>query len=181
MAIITSFTPELQPELPDPSEPQDPTMKWCPRCELYVPRTSFRTNRAASDGLYSYCAPCVSDQEQSDEMRQSRRASHFKRSYGLTIEQHTAMRKAQQGRCAICEQKFKTSQDINVDHDHKTGNVRALLCTRCNSRLAVMEDPAWITQASNYLIEHGTYKLPKVLRITTPEGEILAQSWEVGK
>ena len=44
-----------------------------------------------------------------------------------------------------------------LDHDHRTGKVRALLCNRCNRVLGLAEDsPELLSKMSNYLKEHET-------------------------
>lgn len=58
------------------------------------------------------------------------------REYGLTIEQHRAMVVAQNGMCAICE----NPGSLCIDHCHKTGNVRGLLCRQCNTALGMSRD-----------------------------------------
>jgi hypothetical protein len=58
---------------------------------------------------------------------------------GLSVEEYDAMLKAQGGGCAICGNPPKTRR-LDVDHDHKTGKVRGLLCHRCNRAL-----PNWMT------------------------------------
>lgn len=59
------------------------------------------------------------------------------RKYGLTVEQVEAMRVAQEGRCAVC---FKV-KPLQIDHDHVTGKVRALLCALCNTSVGYAERP----------------------------------------
>ena len=58
--------------------------------------------------------------------------SYLKNKYGITLEQHNNMLVAQEGKCAVCEILFEHRR-INVDHDHKTGEVRGLLCYQCNT------------------------------------------------
>ncbi len=60
----------------------------------------------------------------------------FKKKYGLTLTQHTAMVKRQGGKCAICHKVKK----LNVDHCHRTGRIRGLLCTSCNTALGAFGD-----------------------------------------
>lgn len=51
--------------------------------------------------------------------------------YGLTLDEFDEMVKKQRGKCAICKKKPKPW--FCVDHNHKTGKVRGLLCPRCNA------------------------------------------------
>ena len=56
-----------------------------------------------------------------------------KRLYKLSDEAYNEMLKAQNGCCKIC--RFKPSEgqrELAVDHNHKTGLIRGLLCMRCN-------------------------------------------------
>lgn len=64
---------------------------------------------------------------------------HFRRTFGLSIEQRDGMIAAQEGKCAICRNPFKDSRGAHVDHCHETGRVRGLLCQPCNTRLGWFE------------------------------------------
>lgn len=59
---------------------------------------------------------------------------YLKKKYGLTLEQHTAMLAKIGNKCWIC-QKPPKNLALNIDHDHKTGQVRGLLCFFCNKFL----------------------------------------------
>jgi len=66
----------------------------------------------------------------------------------------------QNGVCAICgkEETRKLNGNICrlcIDHDHKTGEVRGLLCQRCNTKLGHLEDIEFIVKAKLYLEERG--------------------------
>jgi hypothetical protein len=63
---------------------------------------------------------------------------HLRHTYGLTLEQFKAMAAAQDGRCAICQRTRK----LTVDHCHKTGKIRGLLCGSCNRALGTFGDNA---------------------------------------
>jgi hypothetical protein len=54
--------------------------------------------------------------------------------YGVPIGEYQRMFDAQKGRCAICgrDNSGKANQRFHVDHDHKTGSIRGLLCHGCN-------------------------------------------------
>jgi DNA-directed RNA polymerase subunit RPC12/RpoP len=67
----------------------------------------------------------------------------LKREYGLTIEAYTAMLQLQFYKCAACGDKFDPEiikGKVCVDHDHKTGKLRELLCHRCNVTLGNVND-----------------------------------------
>jgi hypothetical protein len=71
--------------------------------------------------------------------------------FGMTEDDYQKMFDEQLGLCAICH---KPENDIKlaVDHDHKTGKVRALLCKKCNMGIGLLgDDPDTILSASLYL------------------------------
>lgn len=77
--------------------------------------------------------------------------------YGITADDYAALHAAQGGRCLICgdvetvERKGRTRQ-LCVDHDHATGAVRGLLCSRCNAGLGLfLDDPERLIAAAGYL------------------------------
>lgn len=67
------------------------------------------------------------------------------KNYGITIEEYDAMNLKQKGVCAICKQpetklnKNGTVHKLAVDHCHKTGKVRGLLCFKCNAAIGFFE------------------------------------------
>lgn len=72
-----------------------------------------------------------------------REAAHGRRiaeRYGLTKEQYEALYEAQGGVCYICRRATGRRRKLAVDHDHKTGYVRGLLCSPCNNILAHLRD-----------------------------------------
>ena len=84
--------------------------------------------------------------------------------HGLTATRYALMLAGQDGGCAICgvpEQVENGRSNLVIDHDHRccpgTGRkkcgrcVRGLLCNRCNSRLAALEDSVFLDAASRYL------------------------------
>ena len=69
---------------------------------------------------------------------------------GVTDEDYARLLAAQGGGCAICGNPPKTRR-LHVDHDHKTGRVRGLLCHRCNRALPNWVDRFWLFAAAEYL------------------------------
>lgn len=69
---------------------------------------------------------------------------------GLSLEEYDALLAAQGGGCAICGNPPKTRR-LDVDHDHRTGKVRGLLCHRCNRALPSWIEAHWLGAAARYL------------------------------
>lgn len=84
------------------------------------------------------------------------RAGQLKRMYGLTPEAWDGMFAKQAGTCAICSDDLRRGTGgAAVDHCHKTGRVRALLCAPCNTAIGLLkEDPAVLDAAKAYLNLH---------------------------
>lgn len=75
---------------------------------------------------------------------------HLKRLYGVSKEQYEGMLSKQGGCCAICKRPPKRYR-LAVDHDHKTGKVRGLLCSPCNLVLHWFDTPELYEAILNYL------------------------------
>ncbi len=72
--------------------------------------------------------------------------------YGITYAQYDALVRRQRGLCAVCKQPPRNKYGLCVDHCHKKGHVRGLLCAGCNTALGVLErDKKWMRAALNYL------------------------------
>jgi hypothetical protein len=82
---------------------------------------------------------------------------HLHYRYGLTLEQYDNLLCEQGGCCAICKLDPETATPglpvLHVDHNHKTGEVRGLLCGKCNMAIGLlMEDQDNLANASRYLL-----------------------------
>ena len=88
---------------------------------------------------------------------QRHRKYQLSRMYGITEEQYNQMLASQNGCCAICGTNKPTGKwkVFAVDHDHKTGKVRELLCNECNRGMGLLRDNAELLQkAANYILKH---------------------------
>lgn len=76
---------------------------------------------------------------------------HLRYTYGIELGEYLAMREAQQGACAVCS---RMDQLLVVDHDHRTGTIRGLLCNRCNRAIGhLLDSPGVCRAAAEYLRE----------------------------
>jgi hypothetical protein len=79
-------------------------------------------------------------QRQGDAGRRKNRSQHLKGKYGITIEIEDELMKSQSSCCAICLDPFTNTKHRHVDHDHRTGAVRGLLCKKCNLGIGYFDD-----------------------------------------
>jgi hypothetical protein len=134
-----------QSSLPVPDGP-----KWCPDCDAIKPLSEFARTKATVSGYHSYCLPCHS--ARGNETRQrlygGSREYHLRRRYGIGQAEVDELLAEQGGVCAICG----AADPQHVDHDHRTGWVRGILCFNCNGGLGQFRDsPEFLAGAITYL------------------------------
>jgi hypothetical protein len=87
-----------------------------------------------------------------EECARFRRLNHLLRKYGLTREAYEAMLVSHDRKCAICRAEFTDNNRACVDHCHVSGTIRGLLCSQCNSSIAMAKDnPAVLRAAADYV------------------------------
>jgi len=75
------------------------------------------------------------------ENPEKRKNTMLKNAYGITLEQYNQIFEKQKGKCAICKRHQKElTRTLCVDHNHKTKQVRGLLCVTCNTDVSVVEN-----------------------------------------
>lgn len=143
-------------------------MKTCLICKGIKPSDSFY-------GQQSYCKPCQNayakkwrqdnpDREKANKRRWQKSLTprynwnnHLMVRYGITAEQWEEKLAQQGGVCAICKKVDPRGRRLSVDHCHTTGQVRGLLCDRCNTLLGRVDDDRDILiSAADYL---STYSM----------------------
>lgn len=119
-----------------------PVCRYCRVCKSFVPRELF--NARAS----RVCRPCQANRAGLAALSESR-DRQLRRTYGITLEQYNEMLREQNGRCKICGRKQPSrGKCFPVDHDHKTGAVRGILCYQCNTGLGAFRDNVTILKSA---------------------------------
>lgn len=93
------------------------------------------------------------------EHKDYRKNKHLQRKYGITVEEFNEFVNFCDNKCAICNKEelsihpqSKQLQPLSLDHDHKLGHIRGLLCTKCNQGLGYFKDNIELLQnAITYL------------------------------
>lgn len=129
-------------------------MPRCPDCGEVKPAEDFPRNRSRPSGRHCYCKACnnARNRESIQRLHGNRRHYHLTARYGIGEDDVRALIEEQGGVCPICRRPDPT----HVDHDHRTGRVRAILCGACNAGLGQFkDDPVRIRNAIAYLSRHA--------------------------
>lgn len=133
----------------------------CGRCQTAKPRSDFYPHPYNTRGVRKPCKDCIRTDRRRRYLAGAGRDVAYdqllRREYGLTLAEYDAKFRAQGGRCAICRRGEVVLHSgrvrrLSVDHDHVTGAVRDLLCSRCNRIVwAIEENFAIINAVHAYL------------------------------
>ncbi|KKM14069.1 hypothetical protein LCGC14_1709810 [marine sediment metagenome] len=127
------------------NSPRLPGMKQCTHCKRTQRGTEFTRDRGRPDGLTAWCRECRLEVKRRYNLRKRTAAR------GITVEVYERMVEAQGGLCLICG-KGGHNGSLAIDHDHKTGEVRGLLCNSCNFGIGNFKDsPKLMAKGAEYL------------------------------
>ena len=170
----------LSTELAEKASLAEKGMKRCRTCKEILSLSGFGNLSRSSDGHQPSCKPCTNLRmsgygkkaylKDPEKHRAKGRAYYHKvknedperhskkvrsgnlRKYGLTVPDFEALLLTQKGFCAICKKYLGRGRDMHVDHDHRTGEVRGILCNLCNVGLGAFKDsPQVLMSAARYL------------------------------
>jgi len=120
--------------------------RWCRQCCTAAHGKWRAENRAA----YNEAA-----KQWRANNRSKCRAAELKHHYGLSVADYDALLAQQGGACVICSKPHNPTARLGrlfVDHCHRTGKVRGLLCSKCNLAIGHLDDdPSLLERAVAYL------------------------------
>lgn len=87
------------------------------------------------------------------------RAAWILKCYGITLDEYDLILKQQHGGCGICGVSPKPGKSLAVDHDHKTGIVRGLLCFFCNKRVLGARSAEVLVKTAAYVTDPPAVKV----------------------
>ena len=123
--------------------------KTCNTCGVEKPIAGFYKHKDFKDGRRVKCSSCT--QKAGAEYRKKNKEKFkfykIKASYGLSAEDYNKMFAAQKGCCKTCGAHTSTvDRGLCVDHEHKTGKVRGLLCNNCNMAIGKVKENVEVLQ-----------------------------------
>lgn len=124
-----------------------------------------KRGKCSSDGCANttfgvLCKQCDLKRRGENKNPEYRRYWHTNKKYGVDELGFEALWNAFKGKCAICENNLRLPTKtrgqaldiVAIDHNHKNGNVRGLLCNACNKGIGLLkEDVEVLKRAINYL------------------------------
>ena len=118
--------------------------KPCSRCKEVLPVEDFPITHDPSKPRRSYCKSCA---------RTYLREWRLKTHYSITQDEFLFKENEQGGVCYLCKSKPNSGKKVLVvDHDHATGQVRRLLCDKCNRGLGYfLDNPTALRAAADYI------------------------------
>lgn len=134
------------------------TNKNCKLAGILQEENCFYKRKNSVDGFQYWCKTC--DRKQKIAYRKNNKdkikGHKLKSLYGISIADKQKMYENQKGKCAICNKNMPlVGNDCNIDHNHKTGQIRGLLCRSCNNHLAYIEDEMFFLCAMEYLKKYN--------------------------
>lgn len=144
----------------------------CSKCGIEQPETEFHKSSSHNTGRNPQCRTCFNATRRNQsgkalEAKQKREREYYgsnkeqvrerqlMRKYGLIVEDYNRMVAEQDNKCAICSTEMTGPREPAVDHDHVTGEVRDLLCSKCNAGIGLLQDsPDVLLKAAKYLEKH---------------------------
>lgn len=136
-------------------------MKTCPTCEQVKGDSDYYSHSRTGKPAGS-CKPCRYEAQKRwkaknpDKLKTYNRTQSL-RKYNLTQLEFDSMLEKQGGGCACCGTKDGW-RNLAVDHNHKTGEVRGILCNHCNRAAGLLADsPSRALNLHQYLTERGHY------------------------
>ena len=146
-------------------------LRYCPHCKRILNLEEFSHCRGGKNNS-PHCLECnrefqkkrnlteeakIKHREYYQKRKESQKNAKLLRQYGISLEKYRETLDSQNGKCIICgKSETENGKMLAVDHDHKTGKVRGLLCNNCNVAVGFMQDdPSLALKINQYLVERS--------------------------
>ena len=119
--------------------------KVCNKCKLSHPLDNYYKSSRIKSGKRGDCKFCVAKTRKRWARRNyspsKEKNKDLKRRYNISLSEYNELVRKQEGCCEICGvHESKLTRSLHVDHNHKTGEIRGLLCLQCNKLLGYAND-----------------------------------------
>ena len=121
------------------------TEKRCGTCQEIKPANEFYRQLRGPDGLQAMCKACSAASQEAYSL--TRRCKNV----GITVEHYHKLMEQQGGMCGTCQRRPAT----DLDHCHRTGKFRGLVCAACNRILGTVDDDASLLRLLADYVDQG--------------------------
>jgi len=116
-----------------------PDYKICYSCKTTKNSSEFYEKKSNLDGLRPEYIKCTKElRKKYKYTKEEMRFNNILYKFKLTKTEYNNLLDSQEGKCKIC--KVKSNRNLSVDHCHKSGKIRGLLCNTCNAGLGMFKD-----------------------------------------
>lgn len=137
-------------------------MKRCSKCYTLRHTDDYHKDASRLDGRSYVCKQCHNERSRlySKSHENERESYRIEYHYGINTDELFDMLLSQDGKCATCQCSItlerKHTNRAHIDHDHRTGKVRELLCKECNKALGLIkEDKDTLMNMIAYIDKHN--------------------------
>lgn len=141
------------------------TLKYCPKCKESKALELFNKASKEKDCLQRLCRDCQRDSSRkylsTDKGATTTRRAHLRRSYGIDLKTYEGLLIAQGNKCKICGADSNTDKRARyfvIDHCHSSGEVRGLLCSKCNALLGLAQEREDILETAKQYLRNSRVK-----------------------
>jgi len=148
-------------------------IKYCPKCKEDKALSLFNKHTKEVDNLQRICRDCQKESSKkylsTEKGATTTRRAHLKRSYGIDLKDYETLLSSQGYKCKICgvgSNLDSRAKYFVVDHNHNTGEIRGLLCTKCNALLGFAQDRVEILETAKQYLINSRANNPTTINIT---------------
>lgn len=149
------------------------TLFLCRKCGKEKPASEFRVRSNIKKTITSNCRDCWNEWRRINRATNPERTADEQwwdnlrkacRKQSITVDDYFRLYDEQDGKCAICEKELQVAagkgKSASIDHSHDTGQVRGLLCGKCNTAIGLLdEDVSRFSAAASYLAKHPNHNI----------------------
>lgn len=148
-------------------------LKYCPKCKTDKALELFNKHAKERDGLQRLCRDCQKESSKkylsTDKGATTTRQAHLRRKYSMDLQAYEELLLSQGNKCKICGVGSNSDSRANylvIDHNHTTGEIRGLLCTKCNALLGLAQDREDILEEAKQYLQNSRVNNPTAINIT---------------
>jgi hypothetical protein len=120
----------------------------CVVCDSDKSKTEFDVFGKVKKTRRSYCKSCAPTYwknrwlKNKETIARQNRNSRLKTTFGITPEDYEKLSQKQNNQCLICKKDYGNNKNkyLSIDHNHDTGEIRGLLCQKCNSAIGLLNE-----------------------------------------